>query len=99
MAIREDWVTDAARELAMLHDDEPVLVSTRAVILKHCPFEPDVAYMPVPRCDGCRHWDPSPPNAYSRPSGVCKVVAIYTERGRLPLGTAEDFGCVRWEAK
>lgn len=57
-----------------------------------------VAYMPVPRCDQCKYWEAYPLNAYSRPVGDCLVVGIYTEHGRLNLGTSEDFGCVRWEA-
>jgi hypothetical protein len=59
MAIK-DWTQEAATEIAELPFtmiDEVVLPSAEtiyAVILKHCPMLPDVAYMLVPRCDSCR---------------------------------------------
>lgn len=55
MNVIKDWILEAAEEI---YDgkDSGVRVIVEA-ISEHCPMTPDVAYMPVPRCDACRHWD------------------------------------------
>ena len=61
--IINDWARAAADEIGDevyetsgpgtgISSDEMV-----AIITKHCPMLPNVAYMPVPRCDSCKHWD------------------------------------------
>lgn len=57
----------------------------------------DVAYMPVPRCDGCLHWEKN-----LRYSGVCRKSE--DDDGGLSaddamIVTRQSFGCVQWEAK
>lgn len=74
-------------------------------------FKPDVAYMPVPRCDQCRYWghrvDGTP---HGNKGGVIAGAPMSTcehSRDKLRYGgrengllwTDEDFGCVQWEAK
>jgi hypothetical protein len=99
----KDWMTEAAKEM---HVESALGVRPylgreryREIIAKHCPLKPDTAYMPVPRCETCKHWRPYPPNAMSRPAGDCASITIYSEQGTRPFGTALDFGCVRWEGK
>lgn len=48
-------------------------------------FKPDVAYMPVPRCETCRHWQQG-----KHAGDYCRLLYI-----TIPT----DFGCVRWEVK
>ncbi len=76
--------------------------NVRAAIEKECPFQKDVAYMPVPRCDSCAHWmKPILPVIY----GECRKLS-YQEFPQ-PCSTDEDncfqtiadFGCVEWEAR
>ena len=76
-----DPLTEAAREIAerqhYLDVDE-----VRAIIVAHLGtrFDPNVAYMPVPRCETCRQW-----GKYA--DGDCPVILG---------PTAADFGCVQW---
>lgn len=82
----------------------------RAVLAK-CGFKPGVAYMPVPRCDGCRWW--KAPSAIDGELGQCLRVVdssgLTHGSKAIPLGgrddlfgrllTAPDFGCIQWEGK
>ena len=45
--IVKDWVTRAAFDISLVDHDDPEIVAT--IIRQHCPFRPDVAYMPVIR--------------------------------------------------
>lgn len=91
MAIGKTWIADAVDEIDELignvHLDEGHIAE---VIAKHCPFQPDVAYMPVPRCDGCRHWETLDHMPNVDHKAVC---------GLLLRLTSQDFGCTAWEAK
>lgn len=61
-------------------------------------FQPGVAYMPVPRCKTCAHWDNI---GSSNPHhGRCRL----GEHNAFSLAdisetTHANFGCVQWEAK
>lgn len=64
-------------------------------------FKPGVAYMPVPRCDSCTHWDPHD----KLKIGWCNLqrtkpwaTKIRAEDGAGILTNA-DFGCTEWEVK
>jgi hypothetical protein len=62
-------------------------------------FEVGVAYMPVPRCETCKHWGP-----FTDGSGAkeCRKVHALDTKIRAAyeeLMVADDFGCVQWEAK
>lgn len=94
----KDWMTEAADELAShfsfgggrdsyVTDEQRSNVARNyaAIIAKHSPFKEGVAYMPVPRCETCVHYD----------NGRCNEVRPHIGRLRV----APDFGCVRWEAK
>lgn len=59
------------------------------VIVKHCPFKVDVAYMPVPRCESCAHATP-----YEEHAIWCDALSD----GANMLFT-KGFGCILWEAK
>jgi len=85
-----DWMTEAATEIAAGIVLDANITNTRAglrsIIARHCPLEPDVAYMPVPRCETCRHWTDW---------GSCEKLPWNDGHVR----TEPDFGCVKWEAK
>ena len=83
----KDWTAEAAREIDEMGSSDESAGWVRDMIIKHCPFKPDVAYMPVPRCDSCKHWTPHG-NGY----GDCPTV-------QNDHGTSADFGCTQWEAK
>jgi hypothetical protein len=63
----------------------------------------DVAMMPVPRCDACRHWKASmmpargPCGMSTRRDGGLSVFMPDQRLGQV--WTAADFGCVKFEAR
>ena len=61
-------------------------------------FLPDVAYMPVPRCDQCAHWERYG-EADNEQIGKCFVHAKTAYSCRSGLKTHESFGCVEHKAK
>ena len=62
--IGKDWIAKAVEEISDVH---PATEDEMAeIIIKHCPFKIDVNYMPVPRCDSCKHWN----------NGVCQRIGI-----------------------
>lgn len=84
----------------------PELTDEERALLVRCGFEPGVAYMPVPRCDGCRWWRLDADNGRHRegechrelePGSGFRIDQDYTSGTRIM--TAPDFGCVQWEAK
>jgi hypothetical protein len=87
----KDWMQAAAEEIGseVVHDHLIDGIKTiRMIISKHSPFEPDTAYMPVPRCETCKHLD-----------GIyCEVLQSVPSGSRIP-SEIKQFGCVRWEAK
>lgn len=72
--------------------------------LQRCGFKLETAYMEVPRCDACVHWERAPRR---RVWGGCSKIAWGEPSGKTPavidspggLETRADFGCVLWEAK
>lgn len=63
-------------------------------------------FMPVPRCDGCRHWAEGYCTRVKYDPNSKAVVIRLTTQGTpyiLPphvhLETQPDFGCVQWEAR
>ena len=72
---------------AVMHD----LAQKEAVITKD--------WMPVPRCDQCKHWDNV--GFTNKSHGACRL----SEHNPFSLAsfgnvaTHADFGCVGWEAK
>lgn len=87
----DDYVTDEQRD--------NVAAAYLEIIEKHCPFEPDVAYMPVPRCETCNLWTPR----VDLDAGQCGLrekssAKLWPEMYDCIITTA-DFGCVQWEAK
>lgn len=97
-----DWALTAAEEIVKTSYPEDVLPIHKAIfvyntIRRHCPFEPDVAYMPVPQCDSCHYWRPGP-DAY----GACNLSGsgseVYGGAGE-DIRTLPGWGCVRWKAK
>ena len=73
--------------------------------------QPDTLYMhmmPVPRCDGCKHWRPenfSNNGRNSQLEGECMYalgggdVKLMAWCEDPVIVTQADFGCVEWEAK
>lgn len=116
MALVKDWTQEAAiaiAELPFTMIDEVVLPSVadiQTVIVAHCPMKPDTAYMPVPRCDSCKHWQADQQRFgvcrllehgnYARDLGVSRLaVAADASEGSAEFITQGSFGCVQWEAK
>ena len=90
--VNKDWVKDTARELEEADgwgkESANTAEAIEAVIVRHSPFKPNVAYMPVPRCETCAHWAHYP---HHLPSiGICESLG-------MRVGT--DFGCVEWKEK
>jgi len=104
----DDWALAAAQDIGegSEWDGDDTIVEK---IKKHCPFKPDVAYMPVPRCDGCRHWDHECVTGVGtaecfRPEMSAKVDVTPLNTGEtininFQMRTKADFGCTLWEGK
>lgn len=60
-------------------------------------FDPNTDYMPVPRCDQCRHWDKGNVSVGGN-YRTCVEPTISPEQ-MDEFMTRADFGCVQWEAK
>lgn len=99
----KDWARSAADEICDevyetsgpgtgISSDEMV-----AIIVKHCPLKPDVAYMPVPRCDLCARWKRHRSSLLMGrvAAGDCRGI----ERFAAINATREDFGCVQWKER
>lgn len=97
--IVKDWAQTAARAIAEQtgYGNDAADSWMRDIILKHCSLKPDTAYMPVPRCDSCRHWQLD--LNYKEPSGRCDAAKVWSDCGDYTIMTSRDFGCVQWEAK
>lgn len=92
MAVVKDWIREAAYQIWLVSWQHEGIVPPdgriASMIEEHCPFQKDVAYMPVPRCDSCEnyiHMDHHGPN-----DGYCDTIEAHV---------TGDFGCVKWEAK
>jgi hypothetical protein len=102
MAIVKDWALEAAEETWdwIKSTDSYLPMDIRAIILKHCPMLPDVAYMPVPRCETCAHWTQ---REHDKTTGICGLDVTPSHK-MWPdmydnIVTTEDFGCVQWKKK
>jgi len=100
----KDWMREAAIEISktLTLDNMVVMLSQRGIIAvlgKYCPFKPDTVYMEIPRCVGCKHWEPFELEKI----GLCALIKSpperYYPRALGNLETRDDFGCVGWEAK
>jgi hypothetical protein len=98
MSTANDWIADAVNEVIEGGDARQLLREyLLSALRKHSPFKPDVVYMPVPRCDQCRHWRQAiQPTAGF---GVCERIDIPENPEIAELPTPADFGCVLIEAK
>ncbi len=93
--IVKDWMAEAAERVYVKAcralTEENVVFNVEVVkttIAKHSPFKDGVAYMPVPRCETCGHFN------------VFKYIS-YDRRWCLSLAITPpaDFGCVQWKEK
>ncbi len=92
----QDWIADAVDEVIRCYPYATVYDA----IVKHCPFKPDVAYMPVPRCETCAHWERAEyPRPGVHPAGRCLNKVVWHQYDKADIFTFEDFGCVQWKAK
>lgn len=102
----QDWLDNVAQEICydaklIRYDgtggfvaEEKSMAIVKAAFARFSPFRDGVAYMPVPRCDGCRHW--------GQPTGtvgVCTVLSRPLEKSGKVYTTPGDFGCVKFEGK
>lgn len=112
MALHKDWIAEAAKELAAMFSfgtgrDSYVTDEQRQgvaehyamIIANHCPMKPNVAYMPVPRCESCALWKPRD----DKDTGWCGLREL-SQAKLWPemydgIITANDFGCVQWKEK
>jgi len=87
--IGKDWVQDAALEINAVDRNCHCSVMSEQIaediITKHCPFKPDVVYMPVPRCETCSH--------------ATELPSYWIRCRQLNIEAPPDFGCVQWEEK
>ncbi len=107
MAVVKDWTLDAAEEIFNNLDEINLIEEHRkgtvpwikGIIVQHCPFKPDVAYMPVPRCETCAHWDNLATE--NKHHGACRLYEhdVYAPVSFSRMVTTENFGCVRWKEK
>lgn len=93
MTVPYNWIFNAAAEINESTGDLNN-TETADIIAKHCPFKPDVDYMPVPRCETCAHWRPD-----SELTGGCMRVTIQGKVGIFYFSTTANFGCVDWKEK
>lgn len=93
----DDWMQDIANEIIEDHEPEPFEGYYHKIIAKHSPFKPDVAYMPVPRCEACAHWKLHKHATIESPGhyGQCMMPATVANI----QSTHEGFGCVQWKEK
>ena len=110
MATGKSWIADAAEEIyaaSFEHVEAAISSDTvEEIIAKHSPFKVDVAYMPVPRCDSCRHWEPRGGEGTVVPltgDGFCMRTQQQDSKMAAEMYdhiiTDANFGCVQWEAK
>jgi hypothetical protein len=73
------------------------------IITKHCPFKPNVAYMPVPRCESCKFWKLYESGQYKvGEAGECTKntdSGVWSDCDDYTIMTEANFGCVQWEAR
>lgn len=97
----KNWAEEAAMQIVEAGKWSSVGVIQR-IIISCSPFKEDVVYMPVPRCDSCKHWDKSGHDEEGDGScllmfehGTTKIWPDY----RDGINTKADFGCVQWEKR
>lgn len=103
MSAIKDWTLTAAEEIKREASDDwgATVGEIRAIVANHAPFKPDVAYMPVPRCDSCSRWRRA---LIDESRGRCTLQTdpsskIWTVDGDPAIMTKCDFGCVQWKAE
>ena len=98
----KDWAETAARVIMLRYDlkriapQDTSVYGLAEIIREHCPVKPDMAYMPVPRCETCKHWKHRGIRNY------CENPTLWLRASLTfvpPIETEGDFGCVQWEAK
>jgi hypothetical protein len=99
--IVEDWIKEAANELSPDVEESSITRSIYNIIRSWCPFNPDVVYMKVPRCDSCAHWKRGEIPVIKQPShgGTCLNPELRAFDANQTIETAADFGCVQWEGE
>ena len=97
-AVLKNWAEEAAMRIAECPYDVGVN-EMQLIITEAAPFKPDVAYMPVPRCESCRHWDNI--GGTNRFHGWCRLAQHdpYSMAAFTSMVTHADFGCVAWRMK
>lgn len=102
----EDWITEAAKEIShetgLVPPGKMEVDEVIEILHRHSPFKDGVAYMPVPRCNGCRHWNKD--NSYVDSTGECGLQnspegKVSSDCGDYTIYTTGDFGCVQFETK
>lgn len=112
MAVVKDWIVEAAEELAShfafgswrddyVPDEQHTFITRTyaAIISRHLPFKEGIAYMPVPRCSSCKHWDLDDADGSY---GACLLSGLGSQvhgDSEDCVKTLPDFGCVQWKAK
>lgn len=90
----KDWMTDAAKEAnGFFGDGHPEdRKMLRDIIAKHCPFLPDTAYMRVPRCETCAHWQKD--DAYVETVGRCEEARVWSDCGDYTIRRRANRKCL-----
>lgn len=99
MAVLPNWKINAAQTIAEEPEGHHLVERIVTILDLHSPFKDGVAYMPVPRCDSCLHWDNI--GSANKYHGVCRLsdhdpasLAV-----TLRMNTHACFGCVSWSPK
>lgn len=96
--IKANWVDEAAWAIEQkIRHDSLYDGDVARIITDHCPLKLDVAYMPVPRCESCVHFEIDP--SYINPSGRCKEASVWSDCNDYTIYVSADFGCVQWKEK
>lgn len=105
----DDWAVEAAKEIATRmarhYDWAGRGLIAETAIIKHCPFKPNVAYMPVPLCQTCVHWDREEvtiaETAECLHPNMSAIVHWSDDSLDIPIHfrmrTKPDFGCTEFE--
>ena len=97
-----DWINDAVKEMGA-EDICTNIGRAFNILAKHNPFKYRIAYMPVPRCETCKHWDTDMITDMRTAECQLKIMQVQVATAgsiiHVQMRTRHDFGCVQWEKK
>jgi len=95
--IPKNWMREAAREIEAKLDIYGDVTGSEQeigdIIAKYSNMKPDIAYMPIPRCETCMYHSVLHD---SKELQHCRYIRSYVPLHGL---SGEPFGCVAWKEK